>query len=88
MLTWVNSLSLNQNGWQPPSVPFTIMAVPIEEEATTRAVVLPSECAVLVAMHSCFLQSLGSMVGCSEQGGFHEEAIYHDEAGERIKRRL
>lgn len=68
-------------------MPFTIMAVPIEEEATSRAVVLPSEC-VLVAMHSCFLQSLGSMVGCSEQGGFHEDAIYHDETGERIKRRL
>lgn len=30
-------------------MPFTIMAVPIEEEATSRAVVLPSECAVPVA---------------------------------------
>lgn len=49
MLTWVNSLGLNQNGWWPPSVPFTIMAIPVEEEATTRAVVLPPECAVLVA---------------------------------------
>lgn len=27
----------------------TIMPIPIEEEATTRAVVLPSECAIPVA---------------------------------------
>lgn len=39
-------------------------------------------------MHSCFLQSLGNTVGCSEWGGFREEDIYHNETGERIKRKL
>lgn len=48
MLTYVNSPRLNQSGWRPRSVLFTIMAIPIEEEATIRAVVFPSECAVPV----------------------------------------
>lgn len=88
VLTWVNSLSLTQNGWWwSLSMPFTTLTIPMDKEATTRAVGPYFLLSVLFHWytHYSFIQSRVWKAWWDAQS---RGEINHDENCERIERRL